>query len=468
MINTSGLRVLVVEDNAESRAAAIEEILRALPQAQISWAADSESAMALVESIFFDLAVCDLKIPARHGEITTQESHGLAVIGALQARQPGTPIIILSGYGTVQNVGPYAAGAEVLPAYGVPRLPMCQAAVKGDPNGFEAQLAPISGGMVDLSAVVLVSGPDLDPMLERAIAQFAVSHQYSQADVAKATGLSGSVNAIVVMRSAGKPPKRVFVKVNDREWLLDEVARQKQFVEGSLDSSNWAPTLDLLKAGLRGSAAYFSSLATDPIDLFSLSEIDDSLAVDAIDRLTTAVVPWRLSDVVGHTVGDLRRLHFPDDAVARLGFDLSEFAEVEAAQVDCTRAVIHGDLHGENVLVVEGTRPVLVDFAYTEVGPAMLDPVTLEMSFLFHPSSPAARDGRAIQYDRWAEGDYLPDNRQQATVQRCRSWAFEGRSSPEFLAVSYAHAIRHLKRGDTVDPAHALAVARSAAFALMK
>ena len=40
MIGTSGLKVLVVEDNAESRAATIDDILRALPDADICWAAD--------------------------------------------------------------------------------------------------------------------------------------------------------------------------------------------------------------------------------------------------------------------------------------------------------------------------------------------------------------------------------------------------------------------------------------------
>lgn len=468
MIGTSGLKVLVVEDNAESRAATIDDILRALPDADICWAAEAESALALVDNSAFDLAVCDLKIPARPGEITTQESHGLAVVGALRARQPGTPVIILSGYGTVETVEPYTAGADILAALGAPRLPMCQAAVKGASDGFTARLTPIGEGMAALAAVDLNSGSDLDPMLERAIAQFASTHQYSQAEVAKASGLSGSVNAVVVMRATGKPPKRVFVKVNTREWLLDEVSRQKQFVEGSLDSANWAPTLAILQAGLRDRAAYFSSLATDPSDLFALSDSNEMLALEVVGRIESAMLPWQMAEKDSCTVGDLRRKHLPDEQLTRLGFDLSEFADAEALVVECSRAVTHGDLHGENVLVVDGTRPILVDFAYTEVSLGILDPVTLEMSFLFHPSSPVVRDGRDVRYERWAEGDYLPDSKQRLLLARCREWALASRGSSEFYAASYAHAIRHLKRTDTVAPDRALAVARSAALGLLQ
>lgn len=467
MIRTSELRVLLVEDNAESMVATAEDIQSALPGAEIAWAADAESALALIQDSFFDLAICDLKIPARPGEISTQESHGLRVVGEVQARQPGTPIIILSGYGTVEKLDPYTAAADVLSVLGVPRLPMCQAAVKGAFVGFGSRLEPIRAGMDALSAVEITGLADMDPMLERAIAQHAVSHEYSTVEVAKASGLSGSVNAVVVMSSAGKPPKRVFIKVNRLDWILDEVSRQKRFVEGFLDPAHWAPTLGTVQAGLRDKGAYFSSLATDPIDLFTLSEQNEENAVEVIARLDAVSLPWRMAESHTYTIGDLRRLHLSDAHVSDLGLDLSEFVEVEDLEVVLAHSVTHGDLHGENILVVDGTRPLLVDFAYTDVAPAVVDPVTLEMSFLFHPASPLVRDGRAVRYENWAEGNYLPDTRHESVVQRCRAWAGEGRDKREFLAMSYAHALRHLKHVDTVAPDQALAVARSAARSLL-
>lgn len=463
MIGTSDLQVLLVEDNEESMAATVDDIQSALPGAGVAWAADAESALALIEESQFDLAICDLKIPARRGEISTQESHGLRVVAQVQARQPGTPIIILSGYGTVEKVDPYTAAADVFPVLGAPRLPMCQAAVKGASVGFRSRLEPIRAGMDALSEVDVTGVADIDPMLERAIAQYAVGQEYTTVEVARASGLSGSINAVVVMRSAGKPPKRVFVKVNRLDWILDEVSRQKRFVEGFLDLANWAPTLETVQAGLRDKGAYFSGLATDPVDLFVLSDVSEEKAVDVIERLDAVSRPWRMGESRTYSIGDLRRLHLPDAQVSDLGIDLSEFVEVEELEVVLADAVTHGDLHGENILVVEGTRPLLVDFAYTDVAPAILDPVTLEMSFLFHPGSPLVRDGRALRYENWAEGDYLPDTRYQSVVQKCRAWATDGRDTREFLAMSYAHALRHLKRSDTVAPKHALAVARSAA-----
>ncbi|WP_311244864.1 response regulator [Microbacterium sp. WCS2018Hpa-23] len=466
MIRTSDLRVLLVEDNEESKAATVDDILSALPGAEIAWAADAESAIALVEGSQFDLAVCDLKIPARRGDLSTQESHGLRVVAEIQAHQPGTPIVILSGHGTVEKVDPYTATADVFPVLGAPRLPMCQAAVKGALVGFRSRLEPIRVGVGALSAVDVTGGEEIDSMLERAIAQYAVGHGFSTVEVAKASGLSGSINAVVVMRSTDRPPKRVFVKVNRLDWVLDEVSRQKRFVEGFLEIANWAPTLEVVQAGLRDKGAYFSGLATDPVDLFALSDVSEENAVEAIARLDAVLLPWRMRESHTCSIGDLRRVHLPDAQVRELGMDLSEFVEIEELEVVLEHAVTHGDLHGENILVVEGLRPMLVDFAYTDVAPAILDPVTLEMSFLFHPGSPLVRDGRVLRYENWAEGNYLPDARQQSVVERCRTWAVDGRDQREFLAMSYAHALRHLKRGDTVDPDHAMAVARSAARSL--
>jgi hypothetical protein len=87
------------------------------------------------------------------------------------------------------------------------------------------------------------------------------------------------------------------------------------------------------------------------------------------------------------------------------------------------------------------------------------------MSLIFHPSSPLA-GGTQFDYERWADGDYLPNDELSATRARCREWALREASREQFMAVSYAHAIRHLKR--EVPANVALAVARSAAAALLK
>jgi CheY-like chemotaxis protein len=457
--------VLLVEDNADSREAAEDEILRQIPEARISWAGDAESAMAFIDAGFFDLAVCDLKIPARPRELTTNESNGISIVSRLQRDYPGTPIIIFSAYGTVENTEPYTAGAERLAAHGVPDLKMCQAATKGSSDSFAERLSPISSGLKELAGVQIAGASDLEPFLRRAISQFAVDRSFSSAEVTKVGGLSGSSNAIVTLRGDGVPPLRTFVKENERVWLLDEIKRQDRFVHGYLDSSNWASRITTLKAGLRDRAAYFSSLAANSVSFFELAASDEVAARAVLDKLEAAIKPWEMRTVTNPSIGDLRRAHLSDDELAATKVDLGEFRALEALRVNITSDVIHGDLHGENVLVMDAVRPVLVDFAYCEIAPGVTDPVTLEMSFLFHPETPLTEvELRDIDLENWAEGHYAEDTQFEAVLRRCREWSLSNRSPDEFYAMSYAHAIRHLKRG--TSPQQVMSVARSAARAL--
>jgi len=48
----------------------------------------------------------------------------------------------------------------------------------------------------------------------------------------------------------------------------------------------------------------------------------------------------------------------------------------------CTQ---HGDFHPGNVLVGRDYTPTLIDFGRVGRAPASLDPLTLELSLLFHP-----------------------------------------------------------------------------------
>jgi CheY-like chemotaxis protein len=455
--------VLLVEDNAESRANAEDELIRQIPDAQIVWAGDAQTAMAYLDDLPFDLAVCDLKIPARPGDLTTDESNGVSIVSSIQERHPGTPIVILSGWGTIDNTEPYTASAEVLPAHGVPNLRMCQAANKGTPDGFANRLSPIRQGLANLATVHFEAPDDLDYSLKRAIAQFAADRGLSEVEVTRAGGLSGSANAIVMLRGEGKPVMRAFVKANDRVWLLDELRRQREFVEGYLDSSNWAHTIETLKAGLKDRAVYFSSLASNPSTYFQIASSDEPSAVAVIEKIERALEPWQMGNERMISIGELRRSHITNEVVESHGVSLEEFAALEAEGIRFRVDVVHGDLHGENVLVVEESRPLLVDFAYTEVAPGVLDPVTLEMGFLFHPESPLAASDD-LRLDQWAQGEYLVGDRYAAVLKRCRDWALTGRTQEEFFAMSYAHAMRHLKRG--IPTERVLAVARSAAHAL--
>jgi CheY-like chemotaxis protein len=464
--------VLLVEDNADSREAALADIARALPQAKVDWAGDLESAVAAMQAQEYDLAVCDLKIPARAGELTTSEANGVRVVSELQASHPGTIIVILSAYGTVENTEPFTSNGELLQAFGLPAVRMCQAAVKAAAGDFFGRVDAIRVGVEAMSGVevVGVDTDNLDVMLVRAIAHAAAEQGFTKAEITRAGGLSGASNAIVVLSAGGRPTKRLFVKVDRRAWLLDELRRRREYVEGVLDASNWAQTVSVLTAGLREKAAYFSSLATDPVSLFELARANVRSAVDVLNRTELALAPWRLSrSDTPRTIGDLRRLHMSDEELAHHRLDLTEFEDIESISCETEWDIVHGDLHPENVLVVDGGRPILIDFAYTETGPAQLDPITLEMAFLFHPASPLRqqRERPPIDFARWADGNYLAVEAVAPVLTYCREWALRRGTRESFLAVSYAHAVRHLKRPN-VNRNEAWAVVSSCADAIRR
>jgi CheY-like chemotaxis protein len=457
----AGFRILLVEDKPDSRDAAIEALERILKGCEIVWAPDRDDALSKLELDHFDLAVCDLKLPARANELDTDESNGFAVISALEQDHPGTPIIILSAWASLDNTETHTSSAAVVAAYGVAQLRMCQVAVKGRPDDIEARLQVIAEGLKRWELIAVSSSQDTDEMLVRAIRHLSTVRGYNSALIDRAGGLSGSLNALVTLKGPGRLPMTVFVKMDDAHWITDEENRRRDFVEGHLEPGDWAPTLEIQTVGLRDRAASFSSLSTGNGFFHQLS-VSPNSSGQTVKFIEEAVSPWTLpDDPVAGTIGDLRRTHLSDAKAIELEIDISEFQDLEIIEITHSRNVIHGDLHGENVLVRPDLRPLLIDFAYTEVGPNVADAVALEMSLLFHPGTPMSEDALAdVRYMKWAEGQYLPDLTFQPFVESCRAWALRTTDELPFLAVSYAHAIRHLKH-DNVNRERALSVARS-------
>ena len=86
-------RVMVVDDEAVARVS-LAEILR-LEGYQVATAASGEEALSLVsKSDPFDLMVLDLKMPGMDG---------LEVTGAMQSQSPGTVIILLTAFATLET-----------------------------------------------------------------------------------------------------------------------------------------------------------------------------------------------------------------------------------------------------------------------------------------------------------------------------------------------------------------------------
>jgi DNA-binding NtrC family response regulator len=98
----SAARILVIDDEAAIRDSL--EVLLTLEGYNVKMAADGDQGLRILELDTFDLILLDLALPGRTG---------LELLPLIKERQPETPVIMITAYGTVDNVvDAIRAGAE--------------------------------------------------------------------------------------------------------------------------------------------------------------------------------------------------------------------------------------------------------------------------------------------------------------------------------------------------------------------
>src|SRR3974390_2375129 len=110
-LNLSGLaastttfhaNILVIDDEAGIRESL--EVLLSLEGYSVRTASDGGQGLRMLEMASFDLVLLDLALPGQSG---------LDLLPQIKERQPETPVIMITAYGTVENVGEaIRAGAE--------------------------------------------------------------------------------------------------------------------------------------------------------------------------------------------------------------------------------------------------------------------------------------------------------------------------------------------------------------------
>ena len=100
--SSSTASVLVIDDEAAIRDSL--EVLLTLEGYEVKMAADGEQGLRILELENFDLVLLDLALPGRSG---------LELLPMIKERQPEIPVIMITAYGTVDNVvEAIRAGAE--------------------------------------------------------------------------------------------------------------------------------------------------------------------------------------------------------------------------------------------------------------------------------------------------------------------------------------------------------------------
>lgn len=196
--------------------------------------------------------------------------------------------------------------------------------------------------------------------------------------------------------------------------------------------------------------------------LFEVARADPGAGAAVLTRLRTYENRWT-QDAPRRRVSvrEIRARRASDELLGTPFVQDLNLAEFESRELVVAEAIQHADLHGMNVMVDRNGNPVLIDYGAAGEGIVSLDPIILELSFLFHPAGRAISDGwpDVAQAREWAHIDrYSAASPYADLIRASRSWAeANGAGQRAMLANAYAQALRQFAYSD-VDPRIAKAV----------
>jgi CheY-like chemotaxis protein len=460
------MKVILVE-NDDDVIDILEETAKQSPrEIEILVARSQDSAIEILTSTRAQLAIFDLQIPTTDGALDEDVLHGMHVFHESTRLLPGTPRIVWSGRATGREYEQIIAAKTEGDPYGLDeQTPMLEFFNKDDLRACAKRVVAIAGHMHALSNIRV--SPEPAPLTlsddERLVLQ-----QYARrvgGTLVRVSEVGGGLSDARAFRSRvyaadGRMLSRVLAKVGPVALPQDEHARFRRFVTGVLDGANFAPLAGQVEHGAGPLGGLFYGLLEEfESSLFGLVGIGETgsaaPAAKCVARIQRATANWHHESTQSDIrFVDIRRSLVKDARKARVqaaaGVDLDQLDEL---RLYANAATQHGDLHGENILVAQDGHPVLIDFARTGEAFSALDPVTLELSVLFHPDSPLLGGSWPApgQGKRWAFIDeYLVDCPVPAFVKACRTWAFDcAAEAREVYAHVASFALRQLDYDDT-------------------
>jgi hypothetical protein len=236
-----------------------------------------------------------------------------------------------------------------------------------------------------------------------------------------------------------------------------ERERYQKYVSPCLGVGAFTPLMDEVRAGAGAYGGIFYTLAVGYEEsLFDVLVKDPALAGRIVTQgVKPLLKPWYDGARPRFlTVGDVRTQMLKDSDVLEnspvlRGIRWDRFEQQKLHIRECCQ---HRDLHGLNILVA-ANRPVVIDYGEVDIAAASLDPITLELSLVFHPRGKEIRGSwpTVTQGEKWHDLDQYVDGSPFAEfVRACREWACEaGIGNRELYANTYAYCARQLKYPDT-------------------
>ncbi|MEA1072189.1 phosphotransferase [Sphingomonas sp. LY160] len=465
------MQILFVEDN-ETFASQIMPLLREIPDVVVQHERSREAGSNAVIGRMFDLVILDLTIPPDDSSLEIASEHGQSLFHEIREFAPGTSIFILTGSEPDEFSRRLARFGENIDIWGAGNgTNTVDYFLKEEVDVLLTRVAEIAATIADTDRVELdTRGRDLD-LSEKQKRILRIFARKAGGISCEIRSLSGGLSEARVLRALAKNDQgRALAicagKLGSRAGVEEEGRAYQQHVK-RLKIGAFPPVYCTIDKGVGGDAGIFYSLAEDNETLFELLTRTPSTSVSIVKEVKAILDRWADAKEVSEVeIREVRQSRLSDDELAGLAgtHGLAEFADIEDLRIRVSRSCVHGDLHAGNILVGGRGEPVIIDFGDVGPGFTCIDPVTLELSLLFHPE--ALRRGFSDELRRavelWPDVDrYVERNPLGPLIEECRDWAHDvGAGDKDVLASGYAFAVRQLKY-DTVPAEVTLSLLRT-------
>lgn len=451
--------ILVVEDD-ESFIEELKQLIADSGGPAIStFVTNRDDAIAKLDGEFFDFAILDLKIPTAASTTDFDPKHGIYVFHHLRTVSPGTKILVLTGSPSDDFIAPLLAqkhdadiwseGAKVGTVEFLKKMELDQAPEK---------ISRVVSAIHALSEIELhTNGLNLSTGEDRLVRIFAKHFRAVVCSVHPiGAGKSGARPLRLQMfDQTGAPIRDVVAKLGDLAKMQDEDARYDEHVT-LLDGAATPRKMKLLEFGAGAMAGLFYQLASGhDASMFKTLVERDALAAKAVAATADALAGWSNGkNQERRSIASIRAQWVSDQKAAELHaqYGLDWAAEFESRMIQTRWCCVHGDLHGENILVSPDGGVLVIDYGDVGFGAAAYDPITLELSAVLQENPTRGPDWPTADACRhWYDLDaYVVDCPMPEFIRACRAWSenlMVGRR--ELAACAYTYLLRQLKYPDT-------------------
>jgi CheY-like chemotaxis protein len=455
------MRVLLVEDKIDY-AKLISAKLGELPDCEVRWAKSRDSAELILRDESFDLIFLDRRIPSADGVLDDSAEHGFHVFQIAQEVCEGTPVWFLTGTEDADfpaEVNNKYGRREDIHGLGV-QEPLCMVFWKRQLNEALQEARTFAGQQAALSAIAIVNKGAIN-LAAAELANLRIFGRRYGAVSVEVTALGGGLSSARVVKAvarnaAGAPVHTAVAKIGTLSAVRDEHDRYTKHISvlGPGDYPPLSLKIDAGSGALGG--LYYSMVGTEVTSLLDRIVGGGDGVADIPAAMHKMQEPWHNSRAVGQvTVGQIRRRFIDDTKIPDIQAELQDIdlSEVENVVVTAARCTQHNDMHALNILFDGNEKALFIDYNDAGISFSAADPVTLELSLLFHKEH--TRIGTAWpsieQITTWSDLETYVDGCAFADfIRGCRTWALAVAGSPEEVAATaYAYAIRQLKYADT-------------------